>query len=184
VRETDRDAVLGSLTLFGGALSLNQAAAKYGVPRGTISRWVIERRNGTEPAKVVRLATVPPEPRAEKALASIKGRGLLTEAASDALGPAIRGRLRSSIESLTQHIDTQLRQAAAGCPADTDPADYRPPDMMQLASAGRLLDMLLSRGADLLAFDRSSQEPTTAAVVESAHEVAAEMARRRRVKSS
>ena len=107
-----------------------------------------------------------------------------TEAASDALGPAIRGRLRSSIESLTEHIDTQLRQAAAGCPADTDPADYRPPDMMQLASAGRLLDMLLSRGADLLAFDRSTQEPTTAAVVESAQEVAAEMARRRRVKSS
>ena len=56
--------------------------------------------------------------------------------------------------------------------------------MMQLASAGRLLDMLLSRGADLLAFDRSTQEPTTAAVVESAQEVAAEMARRRRVKSS
>jgi hypothetical protein len=117
-------------------------------------------------------------------MATIRGRGLLTEAASDALGPAIRGRLRSSIESLTQHIDTQLKQAAAGCPADTDPADYRPPDMMQLASAGRLLDMLLSRGADLLAFDRSTQEPSAAAAIESAQEVAAELARRRRIKSS
>ena len=142
-----------------------EASAHCGVSIGNVSYWMREHRKGQS---VVKLATVPPtEPRATQALATIRGRGLLTEAASDALGPAIRGRLRSSIESLTQHIDTQLRQAAAGCPADTDPADYRPPDMMQLASAGRLLDMLLSRGADLLAFDRTTQEPTTAAVVES-----------------
>jgi len=177
-----RTQVLAAIT---GGMSHRDAAAKFAVPLGTLNAWV---RRSQPAAEVVRLATVPPplpsRATGPAAAATIRGRGLLTEAASDALGPAIRGRLRSSIESLTQHIDTQLKQAAAGCPADTDPADYRPPDMMQLASAGRLLDMLLSRGADLLAFDRSTQEPTTAAVVESAHEVAAEMARRRRVKSS
>ena len=177
-----RDHVLADIA---GGMSQRDAAAKHDVSPSTVASWC---RRSKPAAVVVKLATVPPplpsRATGPAAMATIRGRGLLTEAASDALGPAIRGRLRSSIESLTEHIDTQLRQAAGGCPADTDPADYRPPDMMQLASAGRLLDMLLSRGADLLAFDRSTQEPTTAAVVESAQEVAAEMARRRRVKSS
>ena len=74
--ETDRNTVLDSLAIFGGVLSLAGAAKKYGVPRGTIGRWVSERKAGRPSGEVVKLVTAAPNapapeaPRARRTIAA------------------------------------------------------------------------------------------------------------------
>lgn len=144
--ERDRKTILDSLRLFGGTLSQSQAAAKYGVPSGTIGRWTKERKEG----RVVELKVAPPpepQPRArDLAPGGLKAKMTLTEAVSGALGPQIRGDVRTTVGGLTTWLATQASLAASG----------QKVNMKEVADAARALESVLSRGADLLAFDRST----------------------------
>ena len=174
--ETDRNTVLDSLTLFGGALSLAGAAKKFGVPRGTIGRWVSERKAG----KVVRLAIAPPGPVDSAPRAKMDGREVRATAIAAALGDIARDDLRTAGGNLVKYLRQQTQLAVDGPPEGVDPLEWRPPDMQQVAAAARSLDALLSRAADILAFDRTTQAPAAADQLQDAAAVRAEMLRRKR----
>lgn len=168
--------------MFGGPLSQSEAAIKYGVPTGTIGRWTKERKEGKEPAEVVRLATVPPplpEP-TSRARETMKGREVRALEIGRALGDVARDDLRTTGGNLIKYLRQQTQLAVDGPPAGVDPLEWRPPDMQQVAAAARSLDALLSRAADVLAFDRSTQAPAAADQLQDAAAVRAEMLRRRR----
>ena len=142
-----RNAILDSLEQFGGDLTMSEAATRYGVSKGNIGRWAKERRDG----KVVRLATVPPPPVHAKAVGH--GRRLVVEQVAEALGPRIRGNLRESIDAMTATLCEKAKRAAAG---DEDVS------MSELHSLARAIEATLNRGADLLAFDKLTDEGATA----------------------
>ena len=182
--ETDRNTVLDSLTLFGGALSLNGAAAKYGVPRGTIGRWVSERKAGRPVANVVKLATVPPAPEFTREHApSSKIAIIRGKVAAEGLGPELRADIRAATASLIRFTRQASQLAADGPPADLDPAareDWRPPDMRQIKAATAALADLLSNAADVLAFDERTTATADKDALSDAEAVRAEVLRRRR----
>lgn len=145
--ETDRNTVLNSLSLFGGALSLAGAAKKFGIPRGTIGRWVSERKAG----KVVRLAIAPPTPSRVEAgptkVALVRGK-----IAAEGLGPKLRGDIRDTVAALIGYTRAASKAANEGAPEGAD-SDWRPPDMRQIKAATGALADLLGSAADVLAFD-------------------------------
>lgn len=180
--EPARTTVVDSLTQFGGTLSMSEASRAYGVPVGTIKRWAKERREGKEPAEVVKLATVPPplpEP-TSRARETMKGREVRALEIGRALGDAARDDLRTTGGNLIRYLRQQTQLAVDGPPADVNPLDWRPPDMMQVAAAARSLDALLSRAADVLAFDRTTQAPGDVDQLTDAAAVRAEVLRRKR----
>ncbi len=167
VAETDRNTVLASLTLFGGTLSLAEAAGKFGVPRGTIGRWAKEHREG----KVVPLKVAPALPDATpRARETAKGREVRAAEMAIALGDQAREDLRATVGGLTTHLRAEVARAASG----------ETVDMMQVAAAARALDTLLTRAADVLAFDRNTTATADRDLLADPEAVRAEMARRRR----
>ena len=91
-------------------------------------------------------------------------------AMAEALGPQLRTDLRDTIGHLTGYLAGATRRAVEGDVVD----------MHQVAAAARALDALLSRAADVLAFDRTTQAPSDAPALLDPASVAAEVARRRR----
>lgn len=178
-RDTPREVVLATLD---GGLSIRKAAAKFGLPQGTVARWVNDRKHGREPKTVATLhvlpSAAPPAPK-------VHARERVAVAVGDALGPEIKQDVRSGVGDLTRYIARQAKLAADGRPEDA-PLDWRGPDMMQLAAAARALDALLSKAGDLLAFDKTLMTETeaTASAPPTAADVAGEIAKRRRQQST
>ena len=148
-RETDPAVVLAS---HDSGLSLSECAKKHGVPRGTIGRWLKERRDGkVQPIRPLAIVPAPPLP-----TPPIRARERVAVAVGEALGPEIKNDLRESVRHLTRHIARQAKAAAEGQPDDWEGDEWRPPSMIELAAAARALDALLSKAGDLLAFDRTT----------------------------
>ena len=159
VTEPKRTTVLDSLTQFGGTKSMSEASELYGVPTGTIKRWAKERREG----RVVELKVAPPPPapsalelRTREAPGGLKAKMTLTAAVSDALGPRIRDNVRRTVDNLTAYLAAESERALKGKPDDMPADNWTPVDMQQLRATANALESVLGRGADLLAFDRST----------------------------
>lgn len=169
-RETDPAVVLAS---HDSGLSLSECAKKHGVPRGTIGRWLKERRDGKvvalRPAPIAIAPPAPPSP-------TPRAREAKTEAIARAVGPELRAALRGSVADLTSHIADESRRAREG----------RNVDMHQLASASRALVALLDKAGDLLAFDKNTttQAPSEVPDVATEEGRAAVVARLRKLPRS
>jgi len=168
VSERDRKTILDSLRLFGGTLSQSQAATKYGVPSGTIGRWTKERKEG----RVVELKVAPPpapEP-SPHAREAIRGREVRAAEMARAMGDEARSDLRDAVAGLTRFLGSAAKRASQG----------EDVDMVQLAAGARALDALLTRAADVLAFDTRTQAPTDRDILTDADAVSREVRLRRR----
>ncbi|MSQ03438.1 MAG: hypothetical protein EXR71_16365 [Myxococcales bacterium] len=143
-----------------------EAAAKYGVPSGNVARWVREHN-----AAPLRLAPDTARESVTRAREPIRGRDARASAMAEALGPQLRADLRGTIGNVTRYLADATRRAVDGDDVD----------MHQVAAAARALDTLLSRAADVLAFDRNTTAPAEADALYDPEAVRAEMARRRRV---
>lgn len=158
----ERQTVLDSLTQFGGALTMSEAAAKYGVTKGTIGYWAKERRDGKKGGEVVKLATAPPLPASRVEPAATKVALVRGRVAAAAIGPELRADFRAVVADSLGYARRLAAMANAGPPpdlTDSEKQDWRPPDMRQLkALTGSLAD-LLGAGADILAFDERTSAP-------------------------
>ena len=135
------------LDAIAGGLSQREAAAKFGVPPGTVAAWVARLKAG----KVVRLAIVAPGPsRVETGptkVALVRGK-----IAAEGLGPKLRGDIRDTVAALIGYTRAASKAANEGAPEGAD-SDWRPPDMRQIKAATGALADLLGSAADVLAFD-------------------------------
>ena len=136
------------------------AAEKHGVSSGNVARWVREHDSAR-----LRLAP-PPVPDSTS-----RARDPRAAAVAQALGPRLRADLRETIGNLTGFLADVTGRARGGDAVD----------MHQVAAAARALDALLSRAADVLAFDNATQAPADADALRDPVSVAAEIERRRRV---
>ena len=161
--EPARTTVVDSLTQFGGTLSMSEASRAYGVPVGTIKRWAKERREGKEPAEVVRLVTAPPAPEPVRVRATPATPGHVRATPAADLPDQVR-------EQLTKAVDAGLDYLAGGPGAD--PKGW--------ASAANGVRLILMTTPDLLTFRERTAAPGDADQLADAGAVRAELLRRRR----
>ncbi len=168
MKPTDRQPVLASLRQFGGTLSMSEAAEKFGVKVGTIKYWAKERNDGkVVELKVAAPPATEPSPHAREA---IRGREVRAAEMARAMGDEARSDLRDAVSGLTRFLGQAAKRASDG----------EDVDMVQLAAGARALDALLTRAADVLAFDTRTQAPTDRDVLTDAAEVSRELRLRRR----
>lgn len=181
MKPTDRQPVLDSLRQFGGALSMSEAAQKFGVKVGTIKYWAKERNDG----KVVALKVAPPLP-VEPSRAS--GRALVKVALerdrilAEGLGEQLRADYRETFSNLLSIAKARTRAALDGPPLIDGVPDeeWAPPDMREVKAITEALGKLAEHGSAILGMDRDTKAPEARDALDNPATVAAEIARRRR----
>lgn len=178
VSEPCRTTVLDALTQFGGALSMSEASAKYGVPTGTIKRWAKERREG----RVVPLKVAPPEVSRASGRALVKVALERDRILAEGLGEQLRADYRETFTNLLSIAKARTRAALDGPPLIDGVPDeeWVAPDMREVKAITEALGKLAEHGSAILGMDRDTAAPEARAALDNPATVAAEIARRRR----
>lgn len=152
-------------------MPMRAVAEKHGVPFGSIHRWVTrariadgeverkpetrKRRRAKNLEKPAKKADAPKAAKEEKEgkeerpahHRSLRARDATAARIAVALGPELCADLREGVAGLVRFVATSGRKAA-------DPLTAPDVSMKDVADAARALETLLTRTADVLAFDR------------------------------
>lgn len=182
VPNADPNLVLDSLTQFGGSLSMSEAAAKYGVKKGTIGYWAKERREG----RMVALKVVPPpppDPSRARGQGPIKVALERDRVLAAGLGDKLRNDYRDVFADLLTLAKQRTKAALDGPPLTEDgvpAADWTPPDMREVKAITDAIKNLAEQGSAILTFDSTTKPTADRDLLADPEAVRAEMARRRR----